>query len=193
MRMLLAVLLVAFGAVAHARTMRVRLTPFVVEPQSERIPCEYVMLPNARPKHHLQPIDVVGRNFEIPPGQTTVYIGDFVAPFDLNVAMVSSHQHQTATREVITPILGGVVQEPIYENRRWNEPHLRWLDPPIHLHPGDRLRLRCEWFNTTDHTLYFGNSANDEMCNLNAYFFHDVEIPAEQRRTLGGFLATVPE
>ena len=305
-RLVVAVLCVAAAGVAQARPLRVRLTPFTVEPQSERQPCEYLALANSTPMdvrelrvdagrglhhilvyayqgddrdprwlthgvrdqaecsavgppglfgafvgltgaaragtyrlppgqavslgagqplwvqthvfnatrskrirsavklrfveakrgtvvHHLQPIDATAEAFEIPPAATAVFTGDFVAPFDVNVAMVSSHQHQMGTRAVITPVIDGVVGEPIYENRRWSEPHLRWLDPALHLRAGDRLRMRCEWFNTTDHVIRHGPSAADEMCNLNGYFFHDVEIPLAERRTLGGHLSPVSE
>jgi hypothetical protein len=144
-------------------------------------------------RHHLSPIDALAITFELPPGETSVFTGDFIAPFDLNVAMVSSHQHQHGTSVVVHPVVGGVEQDPIYENHRWSEPHLRWLDPPVRLRQGDRLRVRCEWLNTTDHPLHYGASANDEMCNLNGYFFRDMEVAPEARTGASGFLVPVVE
>ena len=145
----------------------------------------------AEVKHHLEPIDVVTETLELPPRTRTTYVADMVAPFPMNVAMVSSHQHRLGTRASIRPVIGGVEGEPIYENRRWAEPQLRWLPTPIRLDTGDRLRLLCEWDNRTDDTVRHGPSALDEMCNLNGYFFRDVDLPREARTGVGGALVPV--
>ena len=139
-------------------------------------------------KHHLEPMDVVGKTFELPPQTRTTWVADMVAPFPMNVVMVASHQHRFGTRVNIRPVVGGVEGDPIYENRRWAEPHLRWTDTPIRLDTGDRLRLFCEWNNRSDETLRYGPSALDEMCNLNGYFFRDVDLPREQRTGVTGDL-----
>ena len=139
-------------------------------------------------KHHLEPMDVVGKTFELPPQTRTTWVADMVAPFPMNVVMVASHQHRFGTRVSIRPVIGGVEGDPIYENRRWAEPHLRWTDTPIRLDTGDRLRLFCEWNNRSDETLRYGPSALDEMCNLNGYFFRDVDLPREQRTGVTGDL-----
>jgi hypothetical protein len=144
-------------------------------------------------RHHLEPIDIVNVAFELPPQAHTVHTADFIAPLPMNVAMVSSHQHRFGTRVTIQPIVGGAALAPLYENVRWREPPLRWLDPPLRLEPGDRLRVRCEWYNRSDATLRYGNSANDEMCNLNGYFFRDEEVAPEARTGVGGFLVPVVE
>src|SRR6185369_2702231 len=129
-------------------------------------------------KHYLEPMDVSGKSFVLPPQARTTWVADMVAPFPMNVVMVSSHQHRFGTRVSIRPVVGGVEGEPIYENRRWAEPAFRWLATPIRLDTGDRLGLLCEWNNRSDQTVRHGPSALDEMCNLNGYFFRDVDLPA---------------
>jgi hypothetical protein len=146
-----------------------------------------------RVRHHLEPIDVLNVDFELPPQRETVHEADFVAPFDMNVAMLSSHQHRFGTRVAVYPMVDGVEQPLVYENYRWREPKLAWQDPPLRLRAGDRLRVRCEWHNRSDETLRFGGSANDEMCNLTGYFFRDVELPPDDRIGIGGFLIPVSE
>ena len=47
------------------------------------------------------------------------------------------------------------------------------------------------WNNRSDDTLRFGPSALDEMCNLNGYFFRDVDLPREARTGVGGDLMPV--
>jgi len=141
--------------------------------------------------HYLEPIDVGATSIELPPQARTTLVYDMVAPFPMKVVMVSSHQHRFGTRASIWPVVGGVEGEPIYENRRWAEPPLRWVPAPIRLETGDRLRLLCEWNNRFDVTIHHGPSALDEMCNVNGYFFRDVDLPRESRTGVGGDLIPV--
>jgi hypothetical protein len=87
-------------------------------------------------KHYLEPMDVSGKSFVLPPQARTTWVADMVAPFPMNVVMVSSHQHRFGTRVSIRPVVGGVEGEPIYENRRWAEPAFRWLATPVRLEHG---------------------------------------------------------
>jgi hypothetical protein len=156
------------------RTTRVRLTVIPADPASVR--------------HHLEPLDALALFFELPPRQKTEHVADFVAPVDVNVTMLASHQHRFGTRVTVHRVVDGVEAEQIYENLSWREPALTWLDPPVRLRAGDRLRVHCEWDNRSDVTLRFGGSANDEMCNIEGYVFRDVELPPEARTGVGGVL-----
>jgi hypothetical protein len=75
-------------------------------------------------RHHLEPIDIVGDGFELPPQADTIFTADFIAPFPIAVAMVSSHQHRFGTRVTVRPVVGGAEQAVVYEkpagaSRRW--------------------------------------------------------------------------
>jgi hypothetical protein len=142
-------------------------------------------------RHHLRQLDAVMRGVDLAPRAVTVRIADFVTPAALNVAMISSHQHRLGTRVTVWPVVGDVEGDAVYESRRWSEPPLRWLDPPIRLGAGDRLRVRCEWHNTTDAIVRYGDAAADEMCNLNGYVFHDGEGPPEERTGIVAILEPV--
>ena len=114
--------------------------------------------------HHLEALDSVLLGSDLPPRATAAQPADFIAPFPMNVVMLSSHQHRFGTHATVHPIVGGADLGQVYENVRWAEPPLTWLDPPIHLETGDRLRLRCEWNNPSDVAIHHGGSAKDEMC-----------------------------
>lgn len=144
-------------------------------------------------RHHLEPIDVLDLWFELPPRKTTVHETEFIAPFDMSVAMLSSHQHRQGRGVAVRAIVGGIDMGLVYENVQWDHPPLNWLDPPLRLRAGDRLRVTCEWYNDSDVVLRYGGSANDEMCNLNGYFFREPEVPREQRRGIRGVLWPVVE
>jgi hypothetical protein len=56
----------------------------------------------------------------------------------------------------------------------WDEPPPITYDPPIMLNPGDKITWTCTYDNTTNKTLTFGESAEDnEMCIYLARFFSD--------------------
>jgi hypothetical protein len=38
------------------------------------------------------------------------------------------------------------------------------LAKPVRLVPGDAVRVTCTWNNTTDRTIRYGNTSEDEMC-----------------------------
>ncbi len=52
----------------------------------------------------------------------------------------------------------------IYENHEWHHPEIHTYTPPIDLKPGDKLTLEAQYFNDTDHIIYYGPSADDDMC-----------------------------
>ncbi len=159
----------------HTERTHVRLTVVPADPR--------------RVRHHLEPLDVLAFGFELPPHAQTTYVADFVAPITVNVAMLASHQHRYGTRVAVYRVSDGVEGEQIYENLNWREPKLAWLDPPVRLRAGERLRVHCEWNNLGDVTLRYGGSATDEMCNLEGYVFRDVDPPPTERGAVGGFLA----
>jgi hypothetical protein len=163
-----------FNRSRRPRTTRVRLTVVPADPATVR--------------HHLEPLDALALYFELPPQQKTVHVADFIAPVDVNLAMLASHQHRYGTRVAVNRVVDGVEGEQIYENLSWREPKLAWLDPPVRLRAGERLRVHCEWDNRSDRTLRFGGSANDEMCNIEGYVFRDVDLPPEERGEVGGIL-----
>ncbi len=53
----------------------------------------------------------------------------------------------------------------------WNEPKTVFHDPPFDIPKGGGFRFTCEWDNTTNKQLNFGENADDEMCFFWAYYY----------------------
>ena len=53
----------------------------------------------------------------------------------------------------------------------WSEPATVPASPPFTIPSGGGFRFTCNWTNTTDQTVSFGESANDEMCFFWAYYY----------------------
>lgn len=86
---------------------------------------------------------------------------------------LTTHQHQLGTRMRIwhSPKPRDTSQMPLADNTNWAEPPLYRVDPPIQFDGVSGLSYRCEWNNTTDMPVGFGESANDEMCFVWMYYF----------------------
>lgn len=86
---------------------------------------------------------------------------------------LTTHQHHLATRMRVwySPRARDTSQVPIADTTNWAEPPLYRVDPPIQFDGVSGLSYRCEWNNTTDMQVGFGESANDEMCFVWLYYF----------------------
>jgi hypothetical protein len=59
----------------------------------------------------------------------------------------------------------------LHRSTSWSDPPLTLFDPPLTLPSGTGLHLQCNYNNTTDTPVSFGESFNDEMCFLWAYYY----------------------
>jgi len=89
-------------------------------------------------------------------------------PQDIELMNTISHMHQYGTRFTATTGDGTV----LYETTDWSEPETREFDPPLHLPAGTEITYRCEYNNTSNRPLTFGESARtNEMCIFGGQFF----------------------
>jgi hypothetical protein len=98
-----------------------------------------------------------------------------------NVFGLTTHTHSRGVRTTVQMGPDGAGRQ-VYENTNWEEPPLVLFDPPmLASSANDGLRITCEYQNTTDAPLTFGESALfNEMCFLWAYYYpdqgHDVRV-----------------
>lgn len=117
-------------------------------------------------------------DIEIPPHQEwTLGPSYFPLPGDLegvNFFAITGHEHQWGTDVYVESAPGESGDgTPVYdvENFNWDEPETVVHDPPFQVPSGGGFRFTCEWFNQSDDTVGFGESANDEMCFFWAYYY----------------------
>jgi hypothetical protein len=58
-----------------------------------------------------------------------------------------------------------------HENFKWNEPITSFFNPTFSLPDNGGFRFSCDYVNTSNKTVEFGESANDEMCFFWAYYY----------------------
>jgi hypothetical protein len=95
---------------------------------------------------------------------------------DVEVLVLAGHQHALGTRFDIAPYnqSTGEVGEVFFSNDDWHTPMITQYDEPIVVPAGEGFQWTCEWNNTTDQAVVYGNESTDEMCNM-AVVFRSVE------------------
>lgn len=126
--------------------------------------------------------------FDIPPmasASTPVLYTSGIA--GTNVFAVTTHQHRLGTRFQVwqahktdapdggSPDGGAAASfaedAQIVDERDWSNPALVTFDPPFSFDGTNGLAFQCDWSNTTDQDVSFGESALNEMCFLGVYYF----------------------
>jgi hypothetical protein len=89
----------------------------------------------------------------------------------MNVFMLTSHNHEWGQKFQIK-ISGGTRNgEIVYESNDWAHPLVKNFPSPIVLKKGEGLTSVVTYNNTTDHTIQFGLTSQDEMDIIYGYFY----------------------
>jgi hypothetical protein len=115
-------------------------------------------------------------NIEIPPNAVHTEWSRCVFNEAVEILLLAGHQHELGTRFDIAPYDGetGEVGEVFFSNDDWHTPDITQYEPPRVVPAGQGFEWTCEWNNTTDGVVAYGNEATDEMCNM-AVVFQPVE------------------
>lgn len=98
--------------------------------------------------------------------------GSCPVPNDIELIFASSHMHQRGVHFIAKAEDGTT----LYETTQWSDPAPARYDPPLHVPGGTSITWTCDYDNTTDMTLTFGQSAvTNEMC-----IFGGIYYPAPQ-------------
>jgi hypothetical protein len=117
-------------------------------------------------------------DIDIPPQQKKT-LGPTYLPLPAQVGDakffgITGHTHQYGTKVWVGTSamkLGAVT--PVYDvpNWLWSEPATVYFDPPFQVAKGGGFQFTCEWNNTSNKKVTFGESANQEMCFFWAYYY----------------------
>lgn len=99
---------------------------------------------------------------------------------------LTSHTHHYGVRSTIHLATGTRTQAPgapgptwtnvvdgemLHESRNWSDPPLTLFNTPRTFAAGQGLHLRCEYNNTSNRRVTYGESVDQEMCFLWAYYY----------------------
>lgn len=118
-----------------------------------------------------QSINFGNYNFSIPANSRKTITTDFTFNKDVTVITLTSHFHKLGEKFQIK-ILGGARNgELVYENTDWEHPLVINLAKPIQLKAGEGLTSVVTYNNTTNKTVSFGLTSEDEMNIIFGYYY----------------------
>ena len=128
-------------------------------------------VPQANVVKEAQSINFANYNFSIPAFTRKTITTDFTFTKAVTVITLTSHYHKTGEKFQVK-ILGGTRNgEIVYESTDWEHPLVLNLTTPIQLKAGEGLTSVVTYNNTTNKTINFGLTSEDEMNIIFGYYY----------------------
>jgi hypothetical protein len=110
-------------------------------------------------------------NINIPPNSTFSTGPIFQAGVaGTNLISITTHQHHLGTEaQVWASAQPGDMSTQLTDDKDWSNPSWNLLAPQFAFDGTNGLTFQCDWTNTTDQTVSFGESALNEMCFVGGY------------------------
>jgi hypothetical protein len=132
-------------------------------------------------------------DISLPPNKaTTIGPTYFKVPdqyVDAKFFAITGHEHHYGTN--VTVNVASSATDPgtsVYNvpDWKWDEPATVQQEPPFTVPAGGGFRFTCDYNNTTNGTVGFGESANQEMCFFWAYYYPSKGAKVCMHTTRGG-------
>jgi hypothetical protein len=124
----------------------------------------------------------LNQSIVIPSRQTASFTMECTMRQDVVVFGLSRHTHRWGKDFEVWGVGGTRDGEQLFLSRDW-EANTGWAPaPPMLVRAGEGFKFRCDFDNTTNATLVWGDKATDEMCILYGswYVANPNEAPAAQ-------------
>ncbi len=128
-------------------------------------------IPASAVQHVAEPMFLNNDQFSLPPQQQTVVTKTFKMGGRTNVCLLTSHTHQLGAKYVIRISGGPRNGEIVYTSTDWAHPAVTVYNPPIVLEAGQGLTSEVTFQNTTNRTVRFGLTSEDEMDIIFGYSY----------------------
>lgn len=112
-------------------------------------------------------------NFSLPPGQVTIITRNYIVDKETHIFSLTSHTHALGEKFVIRIFGGDRNGEVVYTSTDWHHPPIINYSQPIILKPGEGLTSEITYNNTTNRTVRFGLTSEDEMGIIFGYYYEE--------------------
>jgi hypothetical protein len=130
-------------------------------------------VPSSQVLHTALALNLPNNSLTLLPNQRTTVTKEFLMDEKTYVISLTSHTHKLGEKFVIRIKGGSRNGEIVYTNNDWH--NARWIpfDPPIELNAGEGLISEITYNNTTNKTVSFGLTSEDEMGIIFGYYYTD--------------------
>jgi Copper type II ascorbate-dependent monooxygenase, C-terminal domain len=127
-------------------------------------------VPASSVKKVAKTLNLANQNLNLPAKQEMLVTKTFLFDKKISILSLTSHTHKLGKKFVIR-IKGGVRDgEIVYTSVDWHHPVYLNVDPPIVLNAGEGLTSEIIYNNTTDKTVKFGLTSEEEMGIIFGYY-----------------------
>ncbi len=116
-------------------------------------------------------LNLGNQDFTLPPGQRTVATKTFKFSKPTKVLMLTSHNHKLGEKFVIKIVGGARNGEIVYESTDWEHPLIKNFPQALEFKAGEGLMSEITYNNTTNKTVRFGLTSEDEMGIIFGYYY----------------------
>lgn len=121
----------------------------------------------------VQTLDMGNTSLNIPANKRTTLTKSFTSDKPIKVLTLTSHMHKLGEKFVIKIKGGSRDGEVVYTSTDWEHPDIVTFKTPISLQKGEGLVSEITYNNTSDKTVYFGLSSEDEMGIIFGYYYEE--------------------
>jgi len=130
-------------------------------------------VPASSVRHKVKVINWGNTNINLPPNQRTTVSRTFRVNKRTRIVALTSHMHKLGEKFVIKIAGGARNGEIIYTSTDWEHPDIINYPTPILLNAGEGLTSEITYNNTTNKTVTFGLTSEDEMGIIFGYYYED--------------------
>jgi Copper type II ascorbate-dependent monooxygenase, C-terminal domain len=125
----------------------------------------------AKVQHIVKMLDLNNTNITLPANQKTTLTKSFTFNEGATIVMLTSHTHKLGEKFVIK-IKGGTRDgEVVYETNDWEHPLVLTFTNPLVLKKGEGLTSVVTYNNTSNKSISFGLTSEDEMDIIFGYYY----------------------
>ncbi len=125
----------------------------------------------AKVKNIVQMLDLGNTNLDLPANARKTFTKSWTFDKPRSVVMLTSHNHRLGEKFIIR-IKGGTRDgQVVYENTDWEHPLIKNFTPALLLNKGEGLTSEITYYNSTDKTVGFGLTSDDEMGIIFGYYY----------------------
>lgn len=122
-------------------------------------------------QHAASTLNLANTSFSLPPGVRTTTSKSFAFDTTTNIVMLTSHTHKLGEKFIIRIKGGTRNNEIVYTSTDWEHPLPAVFTPPLVLKAGEGLTSEITYNNTTNRTISFGLTSEDEMGIIFGYYY----------------------
>jgi Copper type II ascorbate-dependent monooxygenase, C-terminal domain len=133
----------------------------------------FYTVPLAQVRNVVRPLNWSNTSITLPPNQRSTLTRTFRVQKRTRIIALTSHMHKLGVQFVIRIAGGPRNGQVVYSTTDWEHPDFVNFPEPVLLNANEGLTSEITWNNTTNRTVSFGLTSDDEMGIIFGYYYEE--------------------